>query len=197
MPGYAPGVSTNVKIGRPNFGETHQALGLAIAFRTRHPEVARGALLRVTALLVTDHHARMAAEAREAADDRHVVRECAVAVQLVKIGKQFRNVIERVRTLRMPRDLRDLPRRQVRVEVFRQLLAFLRQPLDFFRNVDSRVVLHESQLFDLGLEFGDRLFEIQKRGLHVFESLGLAAARILPARATLKTGSQLLMFKTR
>ncbi len=51
-------------------GEAHQALGLAIAFRTRHAEVAQRALLRVAALLMADHHARLAVEAREAADDR-------------------------------------------------------------------------------------------------------------------------------
>ncbi len=47
------------------------------------------------------------------------------------------DVVERVGTLRMTRDLRDLPGRQVRVEILRELLALLRQPLDLFRNIDG------------------------------------------------------------
>jgi len=66
----------NVKIGR-----------LAIAFRTRHAEVAQRALFRVATLLMTDHHAGLAVETREAADDRQVVRIVAVAVQFVEIGE--------------------------------------------------------------------------------------------------------------
>ena len=147
-------------------GETHQALGLAIAFRTRHAEVAQRALLRVAALLMADHHAGLAVETREAADDRQVVRIVAVAVQFVEIGEQLVHVVERVRALRMTGDLRNLPRRQVRVQIFGQLLALLGQPLDLFRNIDGRIVLHEAQFFDLRFEFSDRLFEIQKGGLH-------------------------------
>ncbi len=70
----------------------------------------------------------------------------------------------------MARDLRNLPRRQVCIKIFGELLALLRQPLYFFRNIDSGIVLNEAQFFDLRFEFSDRLFEIQKRGLHMFES---------------------------
>ena len=66
----------------------------------------------------------------------------------------------------MTRDLRDLPRRELGVDVFGQLLAFLRQPIDFFRNIDGGIVLHEAQFFDLGIEFCDRLLEIQKSGFN-------------------------------
>ena len=107
---------------------------------------------------------------REAADDGQVIREGAVAMQFVKIGEKFAHIVERVRTLRMTRDLRNLPGRQIRVEILRELLALLGQPIDFFRNIDSGIVLNEAEFFDLRFEFSDRLLEIQKRGLHVFES---------------------------
>jgi len=68
----------------------------------------------------------------------------------------------------MSGDLRNLPRREVRVQIFGELLALLGQPLDLFRNIDGRIVLHEAQFFDLCFEFSDRLFEIQKGGLHWF-----------------------------
>ena len=87
-------------------------------------------------------------------------------MQFVEIGEQLAHVVERVRALRMASDLRNLPRGEVRIEIFGELLALLRQPLDFFRNIDSGIVLNEAQFFDLRFEFGDRLFEIQKRGLH-------------------------------
>ena len=67
-------------------GELHQPQRLAIALGPRHAEVAVDLLLGVAALLVADHHARDAVEAREAADDRGIVRERAVAVQLLEIG---------------------------------------------------------------------------------------------------------------
>jgi hypothetical protein len=81
----------------------------------------------------------MAAEAGETADDRNVVRECAVAVQFVEIGEQFGNVVERVRTLRMSRDLRDLPRRQVRVESFVSCWLFFDN-----RSISSEISTAES-----------------------------------------------------
>ena len=85
-------------------------------------------------------------------------------MQLVKVGEDIVDVVERVRPLRMARQLRHLPRRKLRVDLFQQPLALLLQPVDLFRNVDRGIVLHETQLVDLRLELGDRLLEIQKRG---------------------------------
>jgi len=50
-------------------------------------------------------------------DDRLVVGIAAVTVQLDKIREQQTNKIERVRTLLVTRDLRALPRPQVRVKL--------------------------------------------------------------------------------
>jgi len=128
---------------------------------------------------VADHHTRLAVEARQAADDRQVVRERAVAVQLVEVGEDFANVVQRVWTLRMTCDLRDLPGRQGGVQVLGQLLAFRGQAGDFFGNVDGRIVLHKAKFFDLRFKFCDRLLELQEGCFHGFPGR-LLKARILP-----------------
>ena len=122
---------------------------LAVAFRLRHAEVAHCAFFGVAALLVADDHAGLAVEARQAADDRQVVRIRAVAVQFVEVGEDLVHVVHRVWTLRVARDLRNLPWRELGVDVFGQLLALLGQAVDLFRDVDGRIVLDEAQLFNL------------------------------------------------
>ena len=114
-----------------------------------------------------DHHARLAVEARESADDRLIVRVLAVAVQFAEIGEHAADVVERVRPLRMARDLRDLPRRELAVDFLGELLAFFLQPRDLVGNVHRRVLVHVTQFLDLLLQFGDRLFEFEERLLHV------------------------------
>jgi len=59
----------------------------------------------------------------------------------------------------------------------------LLQTVDFFRDIDGGIILHEAQLFDLGFQIGNGLFEVEETGFHgllVFE-----LARILPQRAIL------------
>jgi len=60
-------------------------------------------------------------------------------------------------------DLGNLPRSQLGVNVFGQLLALLGQAVDFFGNVDGRIVLYETQLFNLGIQFRDRLLKIEEK----------------------------------
>ena len=62
----------------------------------------------------------------------------------------------------MTRNLRHLPGRELGVDVLGQLLAFPGKPFDFFGYINCGVVLHEAQFFDLGLQFRDRLLEIEK-----------------------------------
>src|SRR5690348_1385673 len=95
------------------FGHLHQAQRLAVAFRTRHAEVAADLRLDVAALLVTDHHHRPPDHAREAADDRRVVGIHAIARELVEFIANHGQVVAGVGAPRMPRQLRDLPWRQV------------------------------------------------------------------------------------
>ena len=106
-------------------GEPHEAQRLAIALGLRHAVVAAHALLRVAALLVADEHHRRVVEARGSADDREVVAKHAIAVQLVEVLEDEPGVVERVGTLRMTRELRDLPGREIREDALRELLALL------------------------------------------------------------------------
>ena len=75
----------------------------------------------------------------------------AVAVQLVEIGEHSGDVVERVGPLRVARDLRDLPRGQLAVDLLRQLLALLVQPGDLVGDVDRGIFVHVAQLVDLRL----------------------------------------------
>eukprot|EP00042_Codosiga_hollandica_P001261 m.925518 g.925518 ORF g.925518 m.925518 type:complete len:419 (-) comp132159_c0_seq1:150-1406(-) len=149
--------------GQPELlGHLHQAQCLAIALGAGHAEVAQRALLGVAAALVADDHAGLAVEARNAANDGRVIREMAVAVQFLELGEDFRAVVQRLRPLRVAGDLIDLPRRHARVDLFGQLLAFLGEAVDLFRDVDGRLALHIAQFFDLGFEFSDRLLEFEE-----------------------------------
>jgi hypothetical protein len=59
----------------------------------------------------------------------------------------------------MARELRDLPRRQRREDLLRQRTTLGLEMLDLFGDVELVVVADMTQLFDLRLEFSDRLFE--------------------------------------
>jgi hypothetical protein len=54
-----------------------------------------------------------------------VVRVAAVAVQFLELGEDLGRVVERLRALRVARDLVDLPRLQARVDVLGELQALL------------------------------------------------------------------------
>jgi hypothetical protein len=58
---------------------------------------------------MTDHHAGLAVEARQATDDGLVIRKVAVAVHFDKVGKALAHIVERIGTLGMAGDLGDLP----------------------------------------------------------------------------------------
>jgi hypothetical protein len=51
--------------------------------------------------------------------------KCAVAVQLLEVGEDLGDVVQRVGPLRVARDLRHLPGRQAGVDVLGELLALL------------------------------------------------------------------------
>ena len=91
-----------------------------------------------------------------------------IAVQLLELGEQQRQVVERIGPLRMPCNLRDLPGRELGIQILGQCLTLLLQTLDFLGNVDGRVVLDVTKLFDLGLQLRNRLFEIQEGHFHAF-----------------------------
>ncbi len=60
----------------------------------------------------------------------------------------------------MTRELRDLPRAQVREDVARQRLALLLEPVDLLADVELGVVADELERVDARLELRDRLLEI-------------------------------------
>jgi hypothetical protein len=60
-------------------------------------------------------------------------------MQFVEVGEDLAHVVHGVGTLRVTRDLRDLPRRQLGVDVLGQLLAFLAR-----RSISSEMSTAES-----------------------------------------------------
>ena len=132
-------VSMKVKTGMPNFSASFiRRRGLAVALGAGHAEVAQRALFGISAALVTDDHAGLAIEARNAAHDGSVVvGKVAVAVRLGELGETSGAIVEVLRTLRVPGDLVDLPRRQVGVDVLGELLALFGQPVDLFGDVTA------------------------------------------------------------
>ena len=139
--------------------ELHHAQRLAIAFRPRVAEVAEDLLLGVAALLVADDADRLAFVVGEAADDRVIVGEAAVAVQLVEAGEQRVDVVERVGPRRMPRDQHPLPRRQVRVELGPDLVGAPPQRLD--RALPLRRLRQHAERLDLLQQDADGFFEFE------------------------------------
>jgi len=148
------------------FCQFHQAQSLAIAFRTRHAEVAVNLVFGIAPLLVPDHHHRLAVETGKATDNRMIVRKSPVAVQLFKVGKNQRQVIKRIRALRMPCHLRNLPGRQLGVDILGQLSAFFLQAIYVVGNINRGIILNKAQLFDLGFKVGNGLFEVEETCFH-------------------------------
>jgi hypothetical protein len=58
------------------------------------------------------------------------------------------------------RELRYLPGREIGEDADRELAALGLQAADLIVDVDLGVRAHVPQLFDLGFELGDRLFEV-------------------------------------
>ncbi len=110
---------------------------------------------------MADHHDALAIKTRKAADDRLIIGKAPVAVQLLEIGKQVFDIIERIGSLRMTRYLRDLPGRELGIHIFGQRLAFLRQLLNFIRDIEcDRIVMYAAQLLDFIFQIRDGTFKI-------------------------------------
>src|SRR6202040_2416641 len=70
----------------------HRAQSFAIAFRIGHAKVAVYLLLGVARFLVANDHDLFTVEAGHAADQRGVVSEAAISVDLTPVGKDALNV---------------------------------------------------------------------------------------------------------
>src|SRR5207302_10107877 len=97
-----------------------------------------------------------------AGDDRRIVTEQSVAVQLHEIGEDGPQVIERVGTPRMARDLHALHRREIAVDVGAQLGELLLERREVARPVGpppGAVPGYLPQLLDLPLDLLQRALE--------------------------------------
>ena len=121
-------------------GESHQPEGLAVALGVRHAEVALQVLLGVPALLVPDHHHRVAAQTRPAADDRGIVEVEAVAVQLDEVGEDGAEIVEGVGTAGMAGDHDALDRREISVDLGPERIELALETLQLALDVDLPLV---------------------------------------------------------
>src|SRR5204863_2085199 len=80
-------------------------------------EVAHHVFLGIAPLLVSDNDATLAAEHRHSAWHCAIIAKAAVAVQFNPVRKATLDVIERERSLSVPRDLDPLPGRQIAVNM--------------------------------------------------------------------------------
>ena len=97
----------------PFLGEPHRAQCLAIAFRIGLAKIAIDALLGVAALLRTEDQHLPSAKGRHAANHGGIVAKTAVAMDLAEIGKDALDVVQRIRTHGVARQLGALPRREL------------------------------------------------------------------------------------
>ena len=158
-------------------GQLHQPDRLAIALGLGHAEIVLEPGGGVVAFLMADQHHPAAADPRQAADDRRVVGEIAVAGQRHEILDQPGDIILEMRPLGMARDLRLLPRRQLGIGVAQQLARLGLEPVDLGVDVESAAARGLAQLGDAGLELGDRLFEIEI-GQHCGARVGRLRLRV-------------------
>src|SRR2546429_2835554 len=89
--------------------EAIEAHGLAVPLGVRHAEVANDVLLGRRAFLLAHDDNRTAIDLGNAADDRGVVAERAVTVELLKALEHAGDDVERVRTRDVARGLHGLP----------------------------------------------------------------------------------------
>ena len=79
----------------------------------------------------------------------------------------------------MPRQLGDLPRRQLRKDAGGQLAALGAQTRHLVLNIDLTVGGDVTQLLDLRFKFGDGLFEIEEIDGHLMPDLAAKQRRRL------------------
>ena len=77
-------------------GVFHEALGFAVALGTGHTEVAAQVFAGIATFLMADDHHGAAIEPGEAADERFVIPEAAVAMQLDEAGHELVDIGEGV-----------------------------------------------------------------------------------------------------
>src|SRR5919204_6683687 len=89
--------------------ESIEADRLAVPLGVWHPEVPLDVLLGRGALLLADDHDGTSLQLRDPADDRGVVAETAIAMQLLEAIEHARDHVDRVRPLDVARRLDGIP----------------------------------------------------------------------------------------
>ena len=118
--------------------------------------------LRVVALLVPDQHDLAPAQRRESTQDRGIFAEIAIPAQRHEIGKGVLYVVAEMRTLRMPGNLRLLPRRERGVDFLELVGALGLQLGELVAHVDLLALVGGAQFGNPSLELGNRLLEVEK-----------------------------------
>ena len=111
---------------------------------------------------MADDGDRLSAVLGEPADDRMIVGEAPVAVELVPAGEQPLDVVERVRPVRVPRHEHALPRRQSGVDLRADFLGALSKCVDRFLALGR--ARHQAERLDLLQEDADRFLEFEQVG---------------------------------
>ena len=143
-------------------GEEHEPARLAIAFGPRHAEIMAHPRLGIGALLMRDRLHRETAEPPDAADDGAILGEGAVAGERHELGQQRVEIGAAVRPVGMARELHLLPRRELGEGLGQEPARLGLEPADLVGDIDVAAGGEMTQLFDLALEFRQRLLEIEE-----------------------------------
>ena len=87
-------------------------------------------------------------------------------MQLIELGEDVIDVVQRVGTTRVTGQTGNLPAGQLAENIFSQRFAFVLQTRDFIADIQRIVITNQAQLFDFGLQVSNRLFEIKKIRVH-------------------------------
>ena len=139
----------------------HLGEGFAIAFRVGASEIAGDLLFRIPALVLSDEHDLVAADAREAGHDRPVIPARTIAVQLDVVPGQQAQVVRQNRAMRVPRHLHGFPGRQARVRLTGHVPEGSSQVLDLRRQIARGFDLQRLDLAQLVFDPRQRSFEFE------------------------------------
>ncbi len=149
----------------------HPHLGqrLAIPLGMCAAEVAGAALLDGASLLMSHHHDLVLVEPGEAASDGAIVSEVLVAVQLDELVEHLREVVGRLGSILVSRDLNRLPGTQIRIDAL-DGVGQLAAEAAYFVFVTGAGLERLLGVAQPRFQFDDRLFKCQWRGtvLHRF-----------------------------
>ncbi|MNU70231.1 hypothetical protein D3C71_596330 [compost metagenome] len=147
---------------RETVGQFQHADRLAVTFRARAAKIMLQAALGVVAFFLADDGDGLAVESGKARLDGGVFGKFAVTGERREIGEQRFGIIDKMRTLRMARDLRFLPGVQLGIDVLHRVVDARFQTVDLLRGVYALVFIGKLlQLDDLALKVRDRFFEVE------------------------------------